>query len=317
MKLPASNQCLLPPEIRGQAIVAFNIGADGSACFVIAEEPLDYRSGSPQQASFPKTMPDRPQRYRVVVLRGGEVELDVPITDEPFNIHEVQPLGDDLLLACCRSYRRSKDDVDLNGRIYDRLGRFQSAICLGDGIETIQASSSGDIWTSYFDEGVFGNFGWSEPLGASGLVAWRRDGTPAYRFEPTGEATEVADCYALNVVSDDEVWLYYYTDFQLVQLRHRAIEAVHVPNVQGSSAFAVSRNRSHALFVGGYSDHQSFELVALAGGKRAPKRMTPLDLEGRPVEHLRAVGRGPSLYLLTADHLFRYDVGDAVKWSIG
>lgn len=34
----------------------------------------------------------------------------------------------------------------------------------------------GRIVTSYFDEGIFGNFGWDQPLGASGLVVWDEQG---------------------------------------------------------------------------------------------------------------------------------------------
>ncbi|WP_176444820.1 hypothetical protein [Paenibacillus herberti] len=36
---------------------------------------------------------------------------------------------------------------------------------LGDGIQSVQVTDKGIIWTSYFDEGVFGNNGWDKPIG--------------------------------------------------------------------------------------------------------------------------------------------------------
>ena len=66
----------------------------------------------------------------------------------------------------------AKADYDKNGRIYTNKGKFVRDILLGDGIQTVQATSEGVIWTSYFDEGIFGNYGWDNPLGSSGLVAW-------------------------------------------------------------------------------------------------------------------------------------------------
>ena len=81
------------------------------------------------------------------------------------------------------------------------------------GIEDVQVTESGIIWTSYFDEGVFGNRGWNDPIGKNGLVAWNGLGEKIYEFLPTTELGEICDCYALNVISDREVWLYYYTEF--------------------------------------------------------------------------------------------------------
>ena len=50
-----------------------------------------------------------------------------------------------------------------------------SRFCLGDGIQDCVVKKDGTIITSYFDEGVFGNYGWDEPLGDCGLIAWTSD----------------------------------------------------------------------------------------------------------------------------------------------
>jgi hypothetical protein len=117
-------------------------------------------------------MPDQPQKYRVVALSGGETVSDLLIEGEPSNIHQVQPLGDEILLICARSRYKGPGDYDRNGRIYTRDGKFIRSILLGDDIRSVQSTSEGVIWACFFDEGIFGNFGWEDHVGAAGLVAW-------------------------------------------------------------------------------------------------------------------------------------------------
>ena len=104
------------------------------AYLVVALKPLDYRLEQPGWASFAKTVPERPQRYRVVAVSGSETVLDVAIEGERFTIHDVQPLPNELLHACARSFYKGPDDFEKNGRIYTRDGEFLREILLGDGI---------------------------------------------------------------------------------------------------------------------------------------------------------------------------------------
>ena len=251
----------LVPLIGDGELVAFNVGPDGVVYLVVALQPLDYRIEQPGWASFAKTVPEQPQRYRVVGLSGREPVVDLLIEGERFNIHDVQPLGDELLLVCVRSNYEGPDDFEKNGRVYTRDGKFAREILLGDGIQLVQATSGGVIWTSYFDEGVFGNYGWQAPVGASGLVAWDPGGIKLYEFQPSKGLDSICDCYALNVESEKDVWLYYYTEFPLVRLHDREIQSVWRMPLEGSDAFAVSA--SHALFRGGYKDRDTYQLFAL------------------------------------------------------
>jgi hypothetical protein len=115
-------------------LVAFDVGPDGVVYLVVALKPLDYRVERPDGASFARTVPERPQRYRVIGLSGDRPVLDVEIVGERFNIHHVQPLpNDELLLVCARSYYRGPADFERNGRIYSRNGMFVREILLGDG----------------------------------------------------------------------------------------------------------------------------------------------------------------------------------------
>ncbi|MCS6884117.1 MAG: hypothetical protein RMM17_13315 [Acidobacteriota bacterium] len=299
---------------KGQ-LVAFNAGPDGITYFVMALEPLDYKEVSQGGAGFPKTIPDKPQLYRVVGMSGARIVLDVMIEDEHFNIHHVQPLSNELLLVCARSRYHGPDNFEKNGRIYTRSGKFAREILLGDGIRSVQATASGTIWTSYFDEGIFGSYGWddSDPVGASGLVAWDAAGNKLYSFRPCGGLAWIDDCYALNVASENDVWLYYYSQFPLVHLYDRQIQSFWKVPLQGSSAFAVSAG--YALFCGGYGDRDTYHLFSIDEGKD-PTLLATITLQDRNGEMLKAnsaVGRADVIYFISSNgFVYRFDVHTAL-----
>jgi hypothetical protein len=302
----------LAPVIGTGELVAFNVGPDAVTYLVVAQKPLDSRIEKSSGASFVKTIPDRPQAYRVIGLSGSQTVLDVAIEREPFNIHDIQPLPDELLLVCARSYYKGPNDFERNGRVYTRDGKFAREILLGDGIQSVQTTSGGVIWTSYFDEGVFGNYGWESPVGASGLVAWDSAGNKVFEFEPRDGLDSICDCYALNVESEDDVWLYYYTEFPLVRLRRREIESVWKMPLRGSGAFAVSAG--HVLFRGGYKDPDTYQLFSLGSGSK-PKLVAKIELRGENGAKLaaaRVVGRGDAIHLVGDGSLYRIDVQTAL-----
>jgi hypothetical protein len=106
--------------------------------------------------------------------------------------------------------------------VYDQQGSLTATLDLGDASEDLQTTPDGKIWVSYFDEGVFG-----KGLGAEGAICFDSAGSPVFRFAEF--ATKyglpmIADCYAMNVTPEGEVWLNYYTDFPLVRLRDFALE---------------------------------------------------------------------------------------------
>jgi len=294
--------------IDDQTIVAFNVGPSGEVYFLFAVDTLDYRTKDDGFGSFAKTIPDSPQRYRVLILRDGDLELDLAISDERFNIHEIQPLGNDLLLACSRSAYRGEHDFDLNARVYSRDGIFLREFLLGDGIATIQTTRRGEIWTSYFDEGVFGNHGWHAPVGAAGLVAWNASGEKTYEYDAVGPVDAIDDCYALNVTGDEDVWCYYYSKFPLVHLHEKRIVAAWNVPVRGSPAFAIANE--HALFACGYSQADCFQLVRLATNGRSSLigEFSLIGDDGDPVKTVRAIGRGTKLYVLSDTVLYEIDL---------
>lgn len=302
--LQLSPTARLPSIFPSGSIVAFNVGPGGEVYLVAALSELDYRTEKPGWAIFPKTIPDQPQRYRVVALSGGKLVLDLLIEREQFNIHDVQPLGDEILLVCARSHYRGIDDYDKNGRIYTRDGRFVRGILLGDGIHSVQATSDKVIWTSYIDEGIFGNFGWEDPVGESGLVAWSPDGRKLYEHRPAKALDAIMECYALNAAGNEDVWFYHDSKFTLVHLNlNRVVNQWAIP-IPESDGFAISG--SHALFRGGCEERNTLHLFSL-GKKGRFKKILEIELEDREGHKIipdRVVSRADKLYLTCGDYLY-------------
>ncbi len=301
VEFEASKISDLPSEYDLERLVAFNALNDSEVLLLFAEKNLDYRMNT-AAASFAKTKTDNMQNYIAFCTSKGKLVQVLSVANEPFNIHSIQVLpGNKFLLACARSKYRPANNHDKNGRIYDFCGNLLNTILLGDGIQDVQVSDNGNIWTSYFDEGVFGNYGWDEPIGASGLKLWSERGEPHYDYSPPEGLDRICDCYAINVESNRTTWAYYYTDFPLVKIKDRvAADYWHLP-ITGSDCFAIYRN--YALFRGGYENRNSFFLVQLFENHKAKvvKKITLINVG----EATGVTCRGESIFLISDLGIFR------------
>ena len=171
-----------------ETLMVFSAGAYGEVLVGIAHQPPDLRVVQDGWGTFFKTRPDVPQDYTLCAWRDGRQLRQVNIASEPFNITDAQPLGEGYLLTCPRCRRKSDDDIEKNGRIYDTAGKLRGEIVLGDGIRCMLTTRDAEIWVGYSDEGIFGNFGWDEPLGKSGLVKWNHRGDQVRRRQDVGVA---------------------------------------------------------------------------------------------------------------------------------
>jgi hypothetical protein len=296
----------LAPHLDGFEVISLSLGPDRAA-YVLAEKPpikQDWRSD--QLATF-------------VVLRCDEVSIErIVLADQPGNAHYVQPLpGDELLLVCARSAYRAHDDYDLNAQVFGRDGALRRSFCLGDGIASVQTTSDGCIWTSYYDEGVFGNNGWvmpldSEelvrPLGHSGLVCWDANGKPLYEYSTPEELDGICDCYALNVSSNNETWCYYYTDFPLVRLLDYNIVNWWDCPIRGANRFAVNGNI--VLMDGGYDKRDQYHLFELEadGSMRELAAFAFFTPDGAPLAAVRKAFRADQGILLHENRIYRVDL---------
>lgn len=183
--------------------ISMSLDYAGNVLVLTTKNEPDFRNGC-----FSKIIPKKPQTYQIWSTAdawSGEFYPYAEITAST-NFHEVQRFANgDILLVCGRCQYRPNGKSDKNGFIYSADGQLKSQFLLGDGIESTQISKQGTIWTSYFDEGIFGNYGWNfgQTIGKSGLVAWTANGKKNYEFQPIAGLDNIFDCYAMNLVSDN------------------------------------------------------------------------------------------------------------------
>jgi hypothetical protein len=181
---------------------------------------VDGKPARPSQAAisadpwvFTRWYQAPPTAHYAMYLRGNEVRTVCFERSQGVSTFHLQPLGKGWLLADRRGGR---------GNVYDEAGLFLRSIDLGDASEDIQTTPDDRIWVSYFDEGVFGG-----GIGKQGVVCFDSIGNPVFQYGDFAERNGlpfISDCYAVNVTASGDVWLNYYTDFPLVQLRGFALE---------------------------------------------------------------------------------------------
>lgn len=279
--------------------VAFGVSSEG-AMFALARASSEPLADTHDGAIFPKSRFDAPVDYAVAAWEGRQMRSTV-VRGELLVASLVQPHPEGLLIAGARcSFRGSR--AEQNALVADWSGSVVRRLTLGDGIEDVRVTPDGTIWVSYFDEGVFGNRGWGHPgpppIGAPGLVAFGKDGKIKRTYD-AGEAKtdDICDAYALNVVGDDDVWIYFYTDFPVVHVARRRYR-VWNPEVGGARALAVHDRR--LLLLGDYDDPDVVRIFDLEDDGRTRLRRTQslVDEQGRSLSGARCVGRGKYLYVL-------------------
>ncbi|OMF43514.1 hypothetical protein [Paenibacillus peoriae] len=236
-------------DMKGFEIVSTQFGPDGRVYILLIDKVPERVRGM----FTPASLKDR-HTYKVLIL-DNHIE-EVCMEGQQFNYHYVQPLKNHLLLVGARCHYYGPGQYDLNGKIIDYEGRTVNELLLGDGIQSVQVTEEGTIWTSYFDEGIFGNYGWNEPVGSSGLVAWNEKGHKIYE----NQAADIHDCYALNVVSEQEIWFYYYSDFSLGCISGSDRTNITFMNPRISGCSGVATDGYHFLFDGGYGKNGQYVL---------------------------------------------------------
>jgi hypothetical protein len=291
-------------------LIAKSANASPECCIVLLslKEIPDYRTTSNTLATSAKRRSDSVNHFRVHIWKDGVVSVsDLEPTKQ--NYHSIESLGDGKFILTCHRAVAGRD----NGFIYDANGQVISSLFLGDGIEDVQSTPDGQtIWVSYFDEGVFGD----SDMGQEGLVALKQDGTLVHRFatalrnENPLNVPDICDCYALNVATDKDTFLYYYTDFPLVRITERVVTGIWRDlkskggrEIQGSHAFAVNSER--ALFGGGYSVNDRLHLYSLNGYNVPQESVVPVDANQDRISISDAsFARGGHFFIVRGDDLF-------------
>ena len=256
----------VPSVEDGYVLATFSVSARGEGLFLFAEteraSDLHPRENT-NFASFARSKLEQNVRYKLVKLCGhARMDIDLGIHMTSFPMVDVFPDGRVLLVGPRCSWR-GPDDYDHNGSVI-LPGEFQSHnFLLGDGISGCMIDTRGQIWVSYFDEGIFGNNGWGNPgprpVGQPGLACFDDSGNILWTFEDSGSMGRIDDVYALNVAGDN-AFFYFYSDFLLGRANRQQEVKFYQPQLSGCKWFAI--NNQQAVFSGAYGDpvHQAFRL---------------------------------------------------------
>ena len=297
----------LSKELIGFDVISISPGIFGEMYLLAVSSPKDYRV-QVGIGVFTKIQTEQAHDFLIIKVDDNKIEK-YHIQDQTWNYHHVQPLkGNKLLLVCSRSAYRGADDYDLNGKVFNQDGDLHREFLLGDGIQDVQTTADDLIWVSYFDEGIFGNFGWTRPIGIPGLIKFDQSGNRVYEFEPSDGLDSMADCYALNVTLSDETWCYYYVDFPLVRIRNHAIDGVWKSPIRSANSFALWGDL--VLFIGGYFSRHKPVLVQLQAEGRV-KKLIKYNFRVRfgssfKPEFVKC--RGPYVFLFDEGNAYRVDI---------
>jgi hypothetical protein len=242
--------------IGNKTIISSSVGQNGEAVVLAVEKKFakePFGRNEQKFGSFPLSKPKH--SYPAVFIRcDGELIQQTELADVEIAYPFIQPLpaGEILVVGGRCDFRNGNPEQ--NAAVYGPDGALRRKFVLGDGINCVQATADGMIWVSYFDEGVFGNFGWKKPMGAAGLICFDRFGRIEWQYQPPVGFDIIVDCYSLNVCADS-VWACYYTDFPVVRIDSRKQVYAWKNTVAGASALAVSSD--HVLLWGGYGEKRT------------------------------------------------------------
>ena len=278
--------------------LVFGVATDGEILVAgrLREANLsDEKAG----AAFPKSTLDKAHDWLVVRARETGPVRRLLVRAEWPNFSHVQPLADGILLVAARC-RWRPEGPEQNAVVIDEAGAVVRRFTLGDGIEDVRTTPTGAIWASYFDEGVFGNYGWGgpgpAPIGAPGLVRFDDHGELREVYDDEKAGTDgICDAYAVNVNLSETVHVYFYTDFPIVRLRE-ATYARWSCGLAGARALAIRGDR--AILVGGYAEPSMGRIVELRsdGNGALVEECSVTTPEGTPIAAMRPAGVGAELF---------------------
>ncbi|MFC9293711.1 hypothetical protein ACFTWH_06605 [Streptomyces sp. NPDC057011] len=166
---------------------------------------------------------------------------------------------------------------------------------MGTAVEFMMADRRHNLWSAYYDEGVY-----VDPISAAGLARWDSGGNHLWEYRPPRGVPHIDTVYALNV-AESAAWAVYWPDFPLLETQADGRSRAWKNPVGSPLGLAVQGNR--ILFLGGgprdsgrrdrlhYCGLTDGEAVVVEEAVLTMPNGSPLTGYGRPV------GRGPRLYL--------------------
>ncbi len=291
----------LTPYLKGREVISSGICYDGTLAVLAvasADCELPFERTENAMASFPVTSTSR--AFPATFMRFGAellTEVDLPPSCASYPLVQVFPDGSILLVSSRCS--KTAEGPELNAAVYSPAGEMLREFCLGDGIQDLRVSAKGEIWASYFDEGIFGNFGWYEDgVGVSGLCCFDALGNVTWEFNKSGDLQSIDDCMAMSLCGGDMVACYY-SSFTIVRVNQDKHTDAWSNEVEGATAIAVSGGE--IIMYGGYGDESIRCIAQQLGSDGAVHNSRKVELEF-PENYVgeTIVGRDNELHVVVA-----------------
>ena len=237
--------------LQKRKIISANVAHDGTLVLLVVGEG-DEEVAFPvleqaEWATFPETKSNKAYKAWMLRVRNG-IEQEVEISTIKSAYPRVDVLPDGGFIVVSRRCKFADGKGELNACLYDADGSLQKELCFGDGIEDIATTADAKIWVSYFDEGVFGNYGWDDPMGYAGLNCFDTEGKVIWQYPLEDSPHSIDDCYAMTL-NRDEVWICFYSDFPIVQVDGNHQIKYWKNKVAGARCIAIDREL--AMLYGG------------------------------------------------------------------
>ncbi len=299
LKIPITPIVNLHEEMKGAIPLSIAIGHSNDVFVLLAKEQPPLINGM-----FPATVTEKAYSYQVIHLKDNQKTV-LHLPEENWNYHYVQPIDDGhVLLVCSRSYYHDAENIEENARVYDKNGHLIRSFCLGDGIEHVYVTKNQEIWTGYFDEGVFGNYGWEKPIGRSGLVGWDASGRKMDSLEEDREYS-IFECLALNGAADGGIWFFFSIESK-IGVRKEGRTVYYSPEGMGFQSFAV--NGETVVAHSGEGGRALFELRREGNEYKTVREIELIKPDGAPLEPQLVNNRENMLLFLDGDELYMYGV---------
>jgi hypothetical protein len=207
----------------------------------------------------------------------------------------VQPLPDQKMLVVSES----TENRECTASILSANGHVVGSFPVGIGLSHVQASADGLLWFGYSDEGIYKNHRYS----GEGLICLDQEGRQRFSFTSVSEGLPTMDdCYALNVLANNEVWLSYYSEFPIVQIVNFELGNIW-RKVWETGILALAVHGERVIIAGRKSrvslwDLRSDQFLSLSVRDEA----------GKSIEFQKAWGRGSRLFFLSQNSLYRADL---------
>ena len=302
---------LARPE--GFKVTSVAVSLDGEVIRLLTSEglagALTARTEQPGWASFPKTHTDS-EYSSVVAVSGDSISRETRLfgLNATFPQIEMLPEGE-ILVVASRCFRNSDGTHEINAKVFGADGKQNREFLLGDGINHVQTDAEGRIWVGYFDEGIFGNFGWQDaggPFGAAGLSCFSKSGQKVWDYEPPEGFDHIADCYALNV-SRSGVWSHYYSGFPMAFVDSSWHVRCWKTELSGARTFAVGDGK--VLLYGSYDRRSACNLLTLE--EREAKLVAEVSLVlPREIDPSKdtVIGRDKRLHVIQDDDCYVFSI---------